>query len=562
MRRFLVRASLPLLLAASASGAASAALAAGAVSSGDATANDVGLALLAAGGNAADAAVGTALALAVVYPEAGNLGGGGFALVRRGEEIAALDFRESAPAAATAAMYLDGRGEPIPNASLVGPLAAGVPGSPAGLWELHRRFGRLPWARVVAPALELARRPLEVSARMASTLADERDRLARFPESTAVWFRDGRPVTWGERVDLSPLATTLERYAREGPSAITTGAAAASIEEASRRHGGILTSGDLAAYRPAWRAPLRFEAFGWSFAAMPLPSSGGFLLAESLALLERLGWSSLPPDSIDRAHRLAEAFRLAYADRFGLGDPGAGSSSLERLLAPQRLDRLAAGVDKLRAGVSLPPSGEHEAGSEGSDTTHLSVLDGDGMAVALTTTLNELYGCGLWLPGAGFFLNDEMDDFTTALGRANEFGLLQGRANAIAPGRRPLSSMAPTIAWRDRALVALGGRGGSRIPSAVLQVFLALLDGDAPRAAVARPRLHHQWLPDRLEFEPGALSEEARGELARRGHTLAKATQLPKVNLVLRDGNGTLFAAGDPRAGEAGRTIPASGARR
>lgn len=184
------------------------------------------------------------------------------------------------------------------------------------------------------------------------------------------------------------------------------------------------------------------------------------------------------------------------------------------------------------------------------------------MTVALTTTLNELYGCGLWVPGAGFFLNDEMDDFTTATGRANEFGLVQGGANAIVPGRRPLSSMSPTIAWRGETLVALGGRGGSRIPSAVLQVFLALLDGDAARAAVARPRLHHQWLPDRLEFEPGALSEEDRLVLGRRGHQLVKATQLPKVNLVMRDAAGALFAAGDPRAGEVGRTDPATAGRR
>jgi len=525
-----------------------------AITAGDERAAAAGLEILAAGGNAADAAVATALALAVVYPEAGNLGGGGFALVRRAGEVAALDFREVAPAAASAAMYLDVHGEPRPGASRFGPLATAVPGSPAGYCELHRRFGRLPWRRVVEPALTLAAAPVEISARTAATLAADRDRLRRFPETAEVWLRGGKPPGWGERLQLPGLAATLERYAEAGPAGILRGPVAQAIESASRRHGGILTAADLVAYRPVWREPLRFERFGWSFAAMPLPSSGGFILGEALGLLERLEWRALAADSPARAHLLAEVLRRAFADRYRLGDADASPSLLGELLVPTRLDQLARSLDRRRAipsaTLGIPPR------REPGETTHLSVIDGEGMTVALTTTLNELYGCGLWVPDAGYFLNNQMDDFTTVAGRPNEYGLIQGEGNAIAPGRRPLSSMAPTIAWREGETIALGGRGGSRIPSAILQVFLALLDGDGARAAVARPRLHHQWLPDQLEYEAGALDDVAASELAQRGHRLVAAKDLPKVNLVRRLADGSLEAAGDPRAGEVGLVAP------
>jgi len=528
----------------------------GAVVSGEADATRVGLAVLAAGGNAVDAAVATALALAVVHPEAGNLGGGGFAVVRVGGEIAALDFRETAPAAATPRMFVDRRGEPLPEASLVGPLASGVPASPAGYFELHRRFGRLPWPRVVEPAIALARDGFEISERTARHLAEDRDRLARFAETAAVWLPRGRPPGWGERLRLPELAATLEAYAARGPEAITSGPVAAAIEAAARRHGGLLTKADLAAYRPLWRQPLRFERFGWSFASMPLPSSGGVLVAETLALLERLGWSGLERDSADRAHRLAEALRRAFADRFLLGDT-ATSATPATLLSPARLDELARGIDPTRASRSSRP-GASAAAPEPIETTHVSVVDGDGNLVALTTTLNDLFGCRLWIPGAGFFLNDQMDDFDTAAGRPNEYGLVQGEANAVAPGRRPLSSMAPTLAWRGEEALVLGGRGGPRIPTGLLQVFLALLDGDRAGAAVARPRLHHQWLPDRLEVEDGALDAGARAELERRGHRLAPMSEVPKISLVVRRADGALEAVGDPRGPEAGESRPAT----
>src|SRR5262245_7893326 len=262
----------------------------GAVASGEPVATRVGIDILRAGGNAADAAVAVALALAVVHPQAGNLGGGGFAVLRKGDVVAALDFRETAPAAARRDMFLDAAGAPIPDASIAGPLAAGVPGTPAGLWELHRARGRLAWAEVVAPAVALARDGFVVSPRLSAVLSEKRDFLARFPESAGVWLPGGAPLAAGTRLRLPRLAATLEAYGDRGPQAIMSGAVARAIERASSAHGGILTGADLSTYRPIWREPLRLRAFGWEIASMPLPSSGGIILGETLLILERLGW--------------------------------------------------------------------------------------------------------------------------------------------------------------------------------------------------------------------------------------------------------------------------------
>src|SRR5687768_12090503 len=297
----------------------------GAVSSGDSRATKVGIEILRTGGNAVDAAVATALALAVVYPEAGNLGGGGFAVIKRGDKLSTLDFREVGPAAAKRDMYLDPKGEPIAEASQVGPLATGVPGSPAGLYELHRKLGRLPWKRIVEPARKLAAEGFRIDRHLNEVLGREsyRNRLQRFPETAKVWFPGGKPVEVGSVVRLPALAATLAAYAERGPDAVTTGPVAAAIEAASRRHGGVLTAADLAAYQPVWREPVVFEAFGWKFASMPLPSSGGLLLGETLGILERLEWAKMPRFGADRAHFLIETFRRVFADRFLLGDPAA-----------------------------------------------------------------------------------------------------------------------------------------------------------------------------------------------------------------------------------------------
>jgi gamma-glutamyltranspeptidase/glutathione hydrolase len=504
------------------------------------------------GGNAVDAAVTTALVLAVVFPEAGNLGGGGFAVLRRGAELHALDFREIAPAAAHRDLFLDAAGQPIRGASTQGPLAAGVPGSPAGLFELHRRFGKLPWRRVVEPARQLADVGFEVGAHLHARLDqdDVRQKLDPFPESAAFWRPDGAALPIGHRVRLPGLAKTLERYAASGPAGVVEGEVAAAIVAASKRHGGILTAADLASHRPVWREPLRFERLGWQFATMPLPSSGGVIVASTLGLLERWKWAEAPRFGAERWHLLAEALRRSFADRFLLGDPSTTAARLEDLLSPAWLDRRAATLDRTRATSSsaletFPTAGE---------TTHLSVVDEAGDVVALTTTLNDYFGCGLWIPEAGFFLNDEMDDFTTAPGRPNLFGLVQGPANEIAPGKRMLSSMAPTLAWKVRPegteTLVLGARGGSRIPTSTIQVLLAvILDGDDLQAAIDRPRLHHQAVPDQIEVEADTLSPETRAELERRGHrvVLVDPRSTPKVHAVRRFADGRVEAAWDPR---------------
>ena len=513
----------------------------------DATA--AALEILARGGNAADAAVAAALALAVVHPQAGNLGGGGFAVLKVGDRITTLDFRETAPAAARQDMFLDAKGAPIPERSLIGPLAAGVPGAPAGLYALHEASGRLPWAEVVEPARRLAAEGFVVTRRLARDLAAHADLLARFPETAAIWLPDGRPPVVGQRMVLPDLAATLAAYAAQGPSALTEGPAAAALEAISQRYGGVLRAADLAAYRPVWRDPVRFDAWGWHLASMGLPSSGGILMAETAGMLERLDWGAKARFGADRDHLIVEALRRAYADRILLGDPGTTRADAAQLLAPAWLDRRAREIVPRRATPSdrirpWPAGG----GREASDTTHLSVVDGEGNAVSLTTTLNGLFGCGLLVPGLGYLLNNEMDDFAAAPGQPNQFGLVQGEANAVGPGKRMLSSMSPTIAWRGAEVLALGSPGGSRIPTATLQVFLNLaVDGDPLQAAVDRPRIHHQWLPDRIEHEADAISPETASELVRRGHQLALREQIGEVDAARFFGDGTVEAAADPR---------------
>ncbi|HHQ49162.1 MAG TPA: gamma-glutamyltransferase family protein, partial [Acidobacteria bacterium] len=398
----------------------------GAVASAEADATAAGIEMLARGGNAVDAAVATALVLAVVHPQAGNLGGGGFAVVRISGTVQTLDFRETAPAAARKNMYLDSKGRPIPERSLVGPLAAGVPGSPAGLWSLHHRFGKLPWPTVVRPAIFLARDGFAVSHRLAAALRDKRDLLSRFPETAAVWLPHGKPLREGTIVRLPELAVLLRAYAEEGPDAIVRGPAAAAIELASRRHGGILRAADLLAYQPVWRRPVLFDAWGWKVASMGLPSSGGIILGESAGMLERLHWERTPRFGAEARHLLVEAWRRAYADRYLLGDPASCPVGVGQLLAGQWLSRRALEVDRHRATPSStvePWPGAPQA--ESLETTHLSTADAEGNVVSLTTTLNGSFGCGLYVPGVGIFLNNEMDDFATAPGRPNQFGLIQ-----------------------------------------------------------------------------------------------------------------------------------------
>ncbi len=538
----------------------------GAVASAEPVASAAGIEILREGGNAADAAVAVALALAVVHPQAGNLGGGGFAILRSGTSVAALDFRETAPARATGSMFLDKTGGPIEDASIVGPLAAGVPGSPDGLFLLHERYGRLPWHAVVSPALGLARDGFTVTPRLQEALEWYKETLLRFPESARVWLPDGTPLRAGTLLRLPELAATLRAYMEQGPDALTSGAIATAIETASRSHGGILDADDLAAYRPVWREPLRWSAFGWDMASMPPPSSGGIILAQSLALLGRLGFPGSAHAGADRDHLLVETWRRAYADRFLLGDPDHAQAGAAQLLSPEWIARRAAGIDPLRATPSLqvaPWPGERAPADVGSmkpaATTHFSVADGSGMVVSLTTTLNEWFGCGLYVPGAGFFLNDEMDDFVTAPGRPNLYGLIQGDANAVRPGARMLSSMSPVVAWRQGEVIALGSRGGSRIPTVTLQVLLNLIvDGDPLQEAVDRPRIHHQWLPDEIVAEKDALSPATLEDLTHRGHKVRATDGLGEVAAVRVHADGRLEAAADTRRNPGGAIVLAA----
>ncbi|MEM8930202.1 MAG: gamma-glutamyltransferase [Acidobacteriota bacterium] len=538
----------------------------GAVVSDERLATDAGLTILARGGNAVDAAVATALAMVVVGPEAGNLGGGGFAVVRMAgvtDGPTFLDFREVAPAAASRDMYLGEDGQPVAEKSWIGPLAAGVPGSPDGLFTLHRRYGKLPFADVVEPARKLAADGFALSRRTHDSLVEERELLARFPESAAVWLPGGEPVPAGTLKRLPNLARTLQRYAAEGPSAVTEGSIAAAIEAASTRHGGVLTAADLAAYEPVWREPVRFEAFGWQVASANLPSSGGILLGASFQMLERLGVGHHESHSADRAHLLAEVWRRAYADRYLLGDPATTAATADDLLAEawlgERVTSFSPATATSSDAVRLWSDIDAPEVAESVDTTHLSVIDADGSVVALTTTLNGLFGGGLWVPEAGYFLNNEMDDFAAAPGQPNFYGLVQGEANAVAPGKRMLSSMSPTIAWktdgagRTVEVVSAGGRGGSRIPTSTMQIFLGVWVDDVDlQAAVDRPRVHHQWRPDTLFHEPDALSVESRAALVVRGHALDvidSIAQAHAVRFVVEDGIRWCEAAPDPRGG-------------
>ena len=534
----------------------------GAVSSAAPAATEAGLEILRAGGNAADAAVATALALAVVHPSAGNLGGGGFAVTRFGTEVKSLDFRETAPAAATHDMYLGKDGEPRRTASLVGPLAAGVPGAPAGLYELHRAQGRLPWSRVVAPAIRLAGEGFVVTSRLERSITSSTGLLEKFPETSAVWLPDGQPPRAGTVMKLPELAATLEAYAEKGATAITEGPVAAAVELAAKRHGGVLKAKDLSAYRAVWREPVRFAAYGWQVASMPLPSAGGIILGETCGMLERLEWAGAPRFGADRSHLLAEVWRRAYADRFLLGDPRTTLASARELLAAEWLDFRA---NEIRGGKATDSQKvrpwSKDLVPEHLETTHLSVIDADGNAVALTTTLNGSYGCGLLVPGAGFLLNNEMDDFAVAPGKPNYYGLIQGEANSVGPGKRMLSSMTPTIAWQGKQIIVLGSPGGSRIPTATAQVLLNLIvDGDELQAAVDRARIHHQWMPDTISAESDALSPETARVLVRRGHELQVVGSLGEVSAVRGEIGGEMQAAQDPRGpGAGGVVLPAVG---
>jgi gamma-glutamyltranspeptidase/glutathione hydrolase len=511
----------------------------------------VGRDILAAGGNAVDAAVATAFALAVVHPSAGNIGGGGFAVVRTGPgKAVALDFREVAPAAATADMYLDKAGNPT-GASLRGNLSSGVPGSVAGLWTLHRKLGKKPWKQVVAPAIALARDGFEVDERLHRTLVAAAPLLASNPASAAIWAPGGTPRAKGERVAIPELATVLERIAERGADGFYKGETAAAIVAEMKANGGIITADDLAKYTAIWREPLRFAYRGYSIVSMPPPSSGGIALAMTAGLLGRLEVGKLAWYGAEHVHWLVEVWRRAFVARNELlGDPAfVKGMPIARLLSKDHLDRQFATItDK------ATPSREVTALLEGNHTTNLCAVDSSGMAVALTTTLNTSFGSGVSV--LGFLLNNEMDDFTAKPGSPNTFGLVQGTANKIEPGKRMLSSMSPTIVEdpRGRPFMLAGAGGGPRIITAVWQTISNVIDfGKRADVAVAEPRIHHQHLPDAVFVEPAAIDKASDEALRVMGYKLEwgqSRRSFGAITAIVR-GEAGWDGTSDPRGGGA-----------
>jgi len=474
---------------------------------------DVGLRILHQGGNAVDAAVAVGFALAVTHPFAGNLGGGGFMLIRFADGRSTfVDFREKAPAKASRDMYLDAKGN-VTDDSLIGWRASAVPGTVRGLELAGKKYGRLRWAKLLQPAIALAKNGYPVSYAMMQTLRDPQYHLAQFPESTRIFLKGGAYYDVGETFRQPELARTLERIAARGSADFYEGETARLLADAMAKNGGLITLQDLRRYRAIERKPLEGDYKGYHIVTSPPPSSGGVGLLEMLGILQGLDFVTPGAGSAREYHFLAEAMRRFYADRSEyLGDPDFVKNPVGRLLDPEHLARWRRTIDETHATPSeLVKPGLKENLQEGSNTTHFNIVDEQGNAVAVTYTLNEGYGSGVTIPGAGFLMNDEMDDFAAKPGEPNLFELVQGEANAIAPGKRPLSSMTPTIVVKDgKPFLLLGAPGGSKIITGVLQVLLNVIDFNMNvQDAVDFPRVHHQWKPDRLDVEPGVSPDTA-----------------------------------------------------
>jgi gamma-glutamyltranspeptidase/glutathione hydrolase len=477
-------------------------------------ASDAGLEMLRAGGNAVDAAVATGFALAVVHPAAGNLGGGGFLLLRTHDgKTTFIDFREKAPLQATETMYQDASGNVIPNSSLLGYRSIATPGSVAGLVYAERNYGKLGLRRVIAPAIRLAAGGFQLTAEEARELSDPD--LAHFPDSKRIFQRDGQLYKEGETFRQPELARTLRRIATR-PDDFYHGSMARELVADLRKGGALLTLEDLAAYTVVERAPIAGSFHGYTVISAPPPSSGGIVLLSALNILEGYDLNNLPDRSPESIYLIVEAFRRAYMDRADyLGDPDYNAIPAAELTSKKYAAAWRASIDPHAASPSatlrrpegfLPPAPKTTGRrSESQDTTHYSVVDSQGNAVAVTTTLNNSFGSHVTSGTLGFLLNDEMDDFTVKLGTPNMYGLIQGPANAIAPGKRPLSAMTPTIVLENGKLrFVLGSPGGAHIISTVANIFLSASQGGLNiQQAVDAPRFHHQYLPDKLYLEPG-----------------------------------------------------------
>lgn len=509
-------------------------------------ASQAGVEILQKGGNAVDAAVAVGFAMAVVFPEAGNIGGGGYSVIRMADgRTAAIDYREIAPLAATRDMYLDEQGN-LTDKSVVGPLASGVPGAVAGLTEALAKYGTMKLGDVMAPAIRYAEEGFIVDSAQARSYSGNARLLRRFA-GAKVFLPGDKPLAVGTRLMQPRLAATLHRIAERGAAGFYSGETARAIADQMKKEGGIITEADLARYKPVWREPVKSTYRGYTLFTMPPSSSGGVVVTETLNILE--GFPTMPAfGSAEYAHVLGSAYQRAFIDRNEkLADPAFVSVPMAQLTDKGYAAKLRATIGASRA---TPTSGLAKTMREGMETTHYSVADSHGNAVATTTTLNALYGSGVYVEDGGFFLNDEMDDFAAAPGKPNMFGLVQGEANAIAPGKRMLSAMSPTIVLdRDGSLLlVVGSRGGPRIITSTSQVILNVLDQHMILSdAVSAPRIHHQALPDSLMYERGGLSATTLDSLRAMGYGMEPIAGVGLINAIMRV-RGGYEGMSDPRS--------------
>lgn len=526
-------------------------------------ASDVGLAILKAGGNAVDAAVAVHFALAVVYPFAGNLGGGGYMVYRdRAGQAYTLDYREKAPGRASQNMYLDSAGNVIPNRSIIGHLASGVPGSVDGMVEVHKRFGKLPWAQVMQPAIDLARSGFSLTERDATGLNRVRADLIRINPGKTYFLKTTTPgdtTSWhkGDQLIQTDLAVTLERIQKAGRAGFYEGETARLLAQEMQRGAGLITEEDLRNYHTVWRDPIRANYKNYTVLTMPPTSSGGVALVQLLRYVEPYPIRRWGFNRDSTVQVMIEAERRVYADRAKfLGDPDFVKVPTAQLMQPEYLRTRWADFSFTHASDSKQIKGGSIPGYESTETTHFSVVDREGNAVSSTTTLNGGYGSRVVVGGAGFLMNNEMDDFSVKPGVPNMFGLIGNQANAIAPGKRMLSSMTPTIVEKDgKLLMAVGTPGGSTIITSVFQTILNVIEhGMTMQQAVDALKFHHQWLPDKTIFENGAFSDATIQTLQSRGYALERLTNsLGRMDCILVRPDGSYEGGSDPRADNTSR---------
>ena len=514
-------------------------------------ASQIGLAILKKGGNAFDAMIATELALAVAYPNAGNIGGGGFMVYRLGSgERGALDYREKAPAKAHRDMYLDKNGKVIADKSTLGALAVGVPGTIAGIFEVYEKFGSLPIGELIQPAIDLARKGVLITELQANSYMNKNVELIKQANNYVTPFENGWKA--GERFKYEELAQTLERIRDNGSYEFYNGETAKRIVSYVQELGGILSLDDLRNYRAQWRKPITFTYKDYIISSMPLPSSGGICLAQILKSVEPYNIGQYPHNGEQYIQLLVEAERRAYADRaYYMGDADFVKVPTQQLLSPDYLKERMTSFSWDKASKSSEIAHGKIAGYESDETTHYSIVDRFGNAVAVTTTLNTNYGSKVYVKGGGFFLNNQMDDFSIKPGEPNTYGLVGSEKNAIAPNKRMLSSMSPTIIEKDGKLfMVIGTPGGSTIITSVLQCFLNVAEyGMTMQQSVSKPRFHHQWLPDDVMYEPKGFAPEVIAHLKAKGYKPREENFviIGKVDAILVQPDGTLEGGADPR---------------